>query len=317
MNDTVLSVCIPTYNRAQYLKQTLENITHQFDNNEIYKQVEVVISDNASEDNTVEIVLEFQNRLNNIKYFRNDQNIGFDRNLYNTILHSSGEFCWTLNDDKLINPNALNYLLKILKDNKDIGFFCIDQISTFDNGLERKFKDGNEWLEKMGLVGGRLAQCIINKKYLPQNLEKYFGNYWFHLSIALEIIKDKPVMLIRNIMCPDENDRDCRWAKDGLTLLTFIELNKIILNLKSFGYREPVIDKMSFYMAKNLPKQVITAKIYGLRFNVKNFKTIIINFYKYLIFLFFAIVIFFTPTFILKFLKKIHIYGKKATLRHI
>lgn len=303
MNNTILSICIPTYNRAEHLKKTLETIIFQFKNEDIYKQVEIVISDNASEDNTAGIIKEFQRRFANIKYFRNDKNVGFDRNLYNTIIRSNGEFCWTLNDDKLLKSYALSYLLKTLKDNKDVGFFCIDQFFSFDNGLEKKFKDGNEWLKEMGLVGGRLAQCIINKQYFSQDSEKYFDNYWFHLSVALEIIKNKTAMLIKNILEPDKEDRFCRWAENGQTLFTFIELKKIISNLIIFGYEKKIIKKINFQIAQDLPRQMITAKIHGLKVNFKNIKILFLNFYKYPFYLFLATILFFIPSFVFKFIK--------------
>ena len=54
---TLLSICIPTYNRAEYLKKTLESIVWQRDF--LSKDVEVVISDNCSTDDTASVVAKF------------------------------------------------------------------------------------------------------------------------------------------------------------------------------------------------------------------------------------------------------------------
>ncbi len=80
MNKPLLSICIPTYNRAPYLKELLDSIVCQFDDQEIYNQVEVIISDNASEDNTTEVVAEYQKKYENIRYFRNKENVGAAKN---------------------------------------------------------------------------------------------------------------------------------------------------------------------------------------------------------------------------------------------
>ena len=56
MNKPLLSICIPTYNRAHYLKECLGSIVAQFDDRDVRDNVEVVVSDNASPDNTRELV---------------------------------------------------------------------------------------------------------------------------------------------------------------------------------------------------------------------------------------------------------------------
>ncbi|MEI6774123.1 MAG: glycosyltransferase family 2 protein [bacterium] len=72
-NKPLLSICIPTYNRQEYLKQCLDSIVNQkgFDT----EKIEIVISDNASPDKTNLLVKEYQKKYKNITYSRNDQNI--------------------------------------------------------------------------------------------------------------------------------------------------------------------------------------------------------------------------------------------------
>jgi glycosyltransferase involved in cell wall biosynthesis len=60
----LLSICIPTYNRAELLKNCVESIVINYDFDE---EVEVVISDNASDDNTLEICEMFASKYPNVK----------------------------------------------------------------------------------------------------------------------------------------------------------------------------------------------------------------------------------------------------------
>ena len=71
-NDIIISLCIPTYNRAKYLKKSIESVIKQkaFKNGKI----EIIISDNASNDNTENMCLNFVNKYKNIHYYRNDVN---------------------------------------------------------------------------------------------------------------------------------------------------------------------------------------------------------------------------------------------------
>jgi glycosyltransferase involved in cell wall biosynthesis len=87
----------------------------QFKDNGVFNQVEVVISDNASTDNTTAIVKEFQNKFANIKYFRNETNLGFDRNILNIIEKSEGEYCLTIGDDDGFFPGSFSYILNKIK----------------------------------------------------------------------------------------------------------------------------------------------------------------------------------------------------------
>src|SRR3989344_6341167 len=203
-NKPLLSICIPTYNRAQYLKECLNIITSQFNDEDVYRSVEIVISDNASPDDTRELVAEYQKKFNNIRYFRNDENLLFDRNVDRAITEAKGEFCWTLSDDDHMRDGSLKFLLLILRKNPNVSFFCIDQKSLPDGRDMKHCRDGNEFLERFGLMGGLVSQNIFNKKFLPNDRRKYYDNYWIHFSLAKEISAKRPVILIKNIFEPQD-----------------------------------------------------------------------------------------------------------------
>ncbi|HCY21253.1 TPA: hypothetical protein DIC40_05395 [Patescibacteria group bacterium] len=71
----LLSICIPTYNREPYLKQLLDSIVSQKAFSET-NDVEIVIDDGPSKDNTQQLVKDYQNKYpGKIRYFRNDKAI--------------------------------------------------------------------------------------------------------------------------------------------------------------------------------------------------------------------------------------------------
>ena len=118
-----LSFCIPTYNRASYLRETLGYIIDQADDS-----IEIVISDNASSDNTEEVVKEAKLRFPNITYFRWPENMGADRNYLKTVELARGDYCWFMGSDDGIKKGALKKVLEELKDGHDIyvcsQYFC-------------------------------------------------------------------------------------------------------------------------------------------------------------------------------------------------
>ena len=107
----LLSICIPTYNRANILRQSLESYV----NNDVFDdEIELIISDNASTDNTYEVGNYYSKRYNNIKYFRNENNI-HDRNFPLSLDHASGCYLKLMKDTLKISENGLRYLKEGVK----------------------------------------------------------------------------------------------------------------------------------------------------------------------------------------------------------
>ena len=79
MQSPLLSICIPTYNREKYLQECLDSIIGQ--EGFSTQDIEIVISDNASQDGTMSLVESYKAKYPNIQYFRNAENIGAIRNV--------------------------------------------------------------------------------------------------------------------------------------------------------------------------------------------------------------------------------------------
>ncbi|MGN0317902.1 MAG: glycosyltransferase family 2 protein [Lachnospira sp.] len=105
-NEPILSICIPTYNRSEALRQSLERYVscEGFDDS-----VEIVISDNASTDNTGEIAAEYAMKFKNIKYYRNETNVK-DSNFELALKRGTGRYLKLQNDATLFDVDALVYM---------------------------------------------------------------------------------------------------------------------------------------------------------------------------------------------------------------
>ncbi|MBU1086392.1 MAG: glycosyltransferase family 2 protein [Candidatus Omnitrophica bacterium] len=113
-----LSICIPTLNRASFLAETLENVMSQSNDD-----VEIVIVDGASKDNTAEVVEGFRAKFKNFVYYRGEKNMGVNRDMAKTIEIAHGEYCWMLSDDDLLAPGAVARMLKEIKSGCEI-YLC-------------------------------------------------------------------------------------------------------------------------------------------------------------------------------------------------
>lgn len=115
MQLPLLSICIPTYNRAEYLRRTLDSIVSQ---DGFAANCEIVISDNSSTDNTEGVCRNYIQKYSNIKYFKNNENIA-DRNFPLVLSRGNGVFRKLCNDTLLFNDGAQKSLLEIVQENQD------------------------------------------------------------------------------------------------------------------------------------------------------------------------------------------------------
>lgn len=304
MNTPFLSICIPMYNGGQHLGEALESITAQFENDpQLAEQVEIVCCDDGSSDDSVRVVKNFQSRFPAIQLLVNEKNIGFDRNVDKVLSAARGNFRWVLSQDEAIVPGSLHLLTSILSANPETAYVCISNERELMNHKDAQyFRSGSELLEVLGLKGGLLSQNIYNSKFLPADRHKYYGNLWFHYSLALEMVAQRPVVYLKNLFV--ESDHECRWAKGGKAFYTFANLKKIVTALPEQGYRKAVIKKLLWQFAHDLPRTVASAKIQGLPYSFTVVKTLVANFYHYPLHLLAALAVYVLPTGVLKVLRR-------------
>lgn len=103
----LLSICIPTLNRAPLLKVLLENLKPEVA--DCRDRIEIVISDNASSDETREVV---ERSGVQVVYGKLPQKVGFARSVLNAVRGlASGEFIWIVGDDDVVLPGAIRRVL--------------------------------------------------------------------------------------------------------------------------------------------------------------------------------------------------------------
>ena len=105
----LLSICIPTYNRAEFLSETLDSILSQWRDG-----LEITISDNASDDETSLLVKNYQKQCSELRYFRWEKNQGADRNYIKSVEIATGKYCLILGSDDTLSEHSINELFNLL-----------------------------------------------------------------------------------------------------------------------------------------------------------------------------------------------------------
>lgn len=108
----LISVGIPTYNRSKKLPKTVASIFEQG-----YSNFELIISDNCSSDDTQDVCNELRQVYPNIRYFRQEENIGMIPNFEFIIQQAIGKYFMLVADDDSLEPNILRRYAEFLEKN--------------------------------------------------------------------------------------------------------------------------------------------------------------------------------------------------------
>lgn len=188
--NPLLSIVIPTYNRADLLDYCLEiNIPLARAHN-----VQLFISDNASTDATEKIVKKWIKEYPLIQYNRNNTNVGPDNNFERALKYPQTDYVWLLGDSYRLPPDGIEYLLRIASDTKHkydaIIFNLTDRINYVS---EQDFADSNTLLCSLGALMTCLS-CLVYSKNLIDNADfvRYRNSNFIQTGIIFEFIARQP-----------------------------------------------------------------------------------------------------------------------------
>jgi abequosyltransferase len=248
-----LSISIPTYNRAKYLPALIDSIIADSQGME----VEICISDNASTDNTKEIVERYQQSFPQIVYYRWPENMGADRNFLKCVEIASGDYCWLMGSDDMILPGAIEKVQAMLRRHPDIAGMSINRriylIDMQTEGTERPFAeklpDDQEIITGaenvyalLGNYFGYISGQVINRLVWVETVSQYpvheYFNAYVHVYIIGRMLQQRPQWAFikdKLVGCRSGNDS---FATEGLLKRARIDLygfEKIVRDLFGFN----------------------------------------------------------------------------------
>lgn len=129
-SQPLVSIGIPTYNRMELLKRSIKSALIQE-----YENIEVIVSDNASTDETRNVCLSFRDKDVRLKYFRQQKNVGPNANFDAVLKEASGQYFMWLGDDDWIDASYVSSCVQQ---------FASDPTMALVSGVPRYYRHG-EW----------------------------------------------------------------------------------------------------------------------------------------------------------------------------
>ena len=167
-NDIPLvTVMIPTYNRAKYLDDCLYSVLVQD-----FKNCEIFIRDNNTNDATQDVIKKYKplfKEFSDFRYKKNDFNEGFRDNMINGTKESNGKYCLILmDDDFLCSSNAVSSMVKALQLSKNVSL-TVSSIDTYIQGeMDLSVKE----------IIDKGKENISHSEFKTISGEHYFLNSW-------------------------------------------------------------------------------------------------------------------------------------------
>ena len=169
----LLSIAIPTFNRAACLRECLDSIGVSLSVTQAKGRCEIVISDNASTDDTASVVQSFETVMP-VCYFRQSSNIGAHANFRAAASLAAGDYVWVLGDDDKITPSALGQILSGLESGMGA---VICNVAVYDRNFTRiirsrflnvseniVFSEPNHVMARVGIHVGYISAVILNRR---------------------------------------------------------------------------------------------------------------------------------------------------------
>jgi glycosyltransferase involved in cell wall biosynthesis len=140
--DSALTIAIPTYNRAALLDRQLGWLSRAVAGHQ--ERCEVLISDNASTDETPRVVERWRQALANdgvtVRTYRNERNLGAIRNIAFCIGEARGRYVWAVSDDDTIDDGSVSYVLSQIDQHPGLAVLMLNFSSRMVTTGEVRFE---------------------------------------------------------------------------------------------------------------------------------------------------------------------------------
>ena len=265
----ILTLGIPTHNGAETIEKVIQSVLSQVGPDKM-NSVEVVVSDNASNDETESRVLRFLSmQPGRVKYNRNETNIGFDANVDAVVHLAKGRFVWLLSDDDCLKDGAIDEVLEAIREHPDVALMFANFEGAARLSLKEKelCTDGNAFFTRINFKNGLISSNIINRRlWLDLDLRRYYGCHWIHFAYAMKALSPnihRQAFILKGTPL-EWGHAKARWGGGGSFILVGLSLVDVFREMPGLGYSRHVKKRGDFVIKAGYPKYIPLAKARGL-----------------------------------------------------
>lgn len=276
MRDLRFSICIPTYNGAPWIEETLRSIVSQS-----FQNYEIIISDDASTDNTIEIIRSLHD--SSIRIFKNEKNLGCGKNLEVLRTIADGDILYLMGQDDILLKDALLKTRDAFLLDEEIGavtrpYYWFDEdmntpvraVSPYNRSEDSVISvfDGKREVGKIFESIGQISGLAYKRRFM--DLPFHEDIFPCHIYPFVSILKKHPVVFLKDydvaVRIRSSQSRNLPSIYDKSPIQSWVEMFNDVFYEKEFQD-----------IKKKCIKNLVTANYVGL-VQIRNYAK-----YKYLL----------------------------------
>lgn len=278
MKPNILTIVIPTFNRADYLENLLLNIVKQKEISRI--NFDLIVLNNNSEDGTKKLLDKYKNNFPFWTFLNRSENIGADANRLDALHLVKTKYCWIIGDDDLPMMGIISKVLEILGSSRDIGLIYLEPYWTANvkkiksQKIKKTFFKLNniQLASRTNIMTTFISSWIFNlKKYKEidinlTNAKTFINTDFIQLSWILPLLESKGLTYYSSrgsyILATKDNTNPYKIL-DSFLFVFPETVNKLISD--KLIQDKLLINFLSFYM----PKLILSVKTGFFKQNIK------------------------------------------------
>jgi glycosyltransferase involved in cell wall biosynthesis len=270
-----LTIGIPVFNGENTISETLDSVVQSFP-----FDVEILISDNDSTDNTASIVKSFSDKFSNIIYYKNEKNLGPDINFDLVVKKSSGDFVWLLGADDEIATGGIRAVLEVIENFKFIDAIFVNYslhnrdtleclvYKVLDIKSDVFCRNSDEFLNTVTVYPNFVSSIVVRKsKWLMYSSSDFFGTFWVQYAMLMKVVESgqsycisTPYVMNRGKAYNGPNEAN----ENGIAIQVLLNLIDIIKSLPQDAFSNNSILKACKEGHKYFFKKIFSSRRNGL-----------------------------------------------------
>jgi len=251
-NKKKLTICIPTFNRLEFIKKQLSFFQRQIENNkQLLQDISIIVADNASQDKTDEFLSSFNKKYNFFEYVINKSNLGLVGNIVNLLNLSKTEYVWFVSDDDELVTGVIEKIVNIINANNEPEFIFLNYSLKGKNGFTGKSGlrlDSKNAAQEVFREGYGSLVLITACVYKKKNLTELSNNPMFTwlsapLLYSFYSCTKGPIYISKEICINYRHGKASYAGVKTISKLKFEEFVPILESLQKFGYDRTEIKK--------------------------------------------------------------------------
>jgi len=278
---SLITIAIPTYNRENQLRKCLSSICNQLD--PLSDKVDILVSDNSSDYDVSNIIMEFKKLGYPINLNINEENMGMTNNFKFCLSSAIGEYVWLFSDDEYLSDNKLCEIVDIINENKpNLIFINNSRVKKNANDISINYKElgKDKFIIEVGMYPTLISKNIFKKSVIEEFLNDEYKTLFLHVSLFYKVIRkyDNLAIIDGDIFTiTPGNSSGYKWFETFIIDLTeILDMNDDIINKNSRKYLDNQLLKYYYF------KQFLSAGMGKIKkkrdilenFNDEDFKSV-------------------------------------------